>query len=116
MADHPQGTDRDLLEALKGYYDAFINVNDTKTFFYGLADYLEFIDRVSMFEEFSKELFARRKPYEERLEALQKPADLKLEAIKKELADYITEHKIENANILQSLKEYDGWRTRKNHR
>ena len=113
MTGRENDTDRDLLDALKGYYDAFINIEDTKGFFYGLADYVEFVGRVPLFEGFSKELFAKRRPYEERIEVLQGPAAERLEAIKKELADYVAEHKIEDPVIQQSLKAYDGWRTKK---
>lgn len=111
MAD--QDTDRDLLDALKGYYDAFINIDDPKGFFYGLAEYLEFIDRVPVFEQFSKELYAKRTPYYDRCAALEEPALKRLEAIKKEFADYVAKHKIQNAVIDQALKEYEGWRTKK---
>lgn len=111
MADHD--TDRDLLDALKGYYDAFIGIDDPKGFFYGLAEYIEFIDRVPVFEQFAAELYAKRKPYEERCAELEQPALKRLEAIKKELADYVAKHKIQNAVIGQALKEYEGWRTKK---
>ncbi len=113
MEDATQDADREILDVLKGYYDAFINIDDPKRFFYGLADYLEFLDKVPVLNEFSVELFAKRKPFEDRLKALEGPAHERLAAIKNELADYVAKHKIENPHIEQSLKEYDGWRTKK---
>ena len=113
MADPTSDTNREILDVLKGYYDAFINIDNPKDFFYGLADYLEFLDKVPMLDEFSVELFAKRKPFEDRLKALEGPAYTRLQAIKDELAAYVAKHKIDNATIQQSLKEYDGWRTKK---
>lgn len=100
----------DKLDILERYYNAFINLDNSRDFFIGMADYLEFLDSVPEFDRITADIVAQRKPLEEKLEALKKTALEKLAKVHDELLAYISKHEIENEEIKRLFEqEYDGW-------
>ncbi len=96
-------------ELLDRFYYSFINLDNPKDFFYGLRDYIDFIEGVPELKKITDELSDQSKPLEERLKRLDKVAVEKMEEIHKELLSYITENKISKPAIDEALKEYDAW-------
>jgi len=58
----------DKLDILERYYNAFINLENPRNFFIGMADYLEFADSIPEFDHITKNIFAEKKALEEKLE------------------------------------------------
>lgn len=100
----------DKLDILERYYNAFIDLDNPRDFFIGMADYLEFLDSVPEFDRITADIVAQRKPLEENLETLKKIALEKLAKVHDELRAYVSEHKIESEEIERLFEqEYDGW-------
>jgi len=97
------------LELLDRFYYSFINLDNPKDFFNGMADYAEFIDSVPEFEKISTELLNEREPFIKRRIETDRIAVEKMKEVHKELLTYITDNKIEKEGIKQALKEYDAW-------
>ena len=100
----------DKLDILERYYNAFINLDNPRDFFIGMAEYLEFLDSVPEFDRITADIVAQRKSLEDKLETLKKVALEKLTEVHDELFAYVSEHKIESEEIKRLFEqEYDGW-------
>jgi len=100
----------DKLDILERYYNAFINLDNPRDFFIGMAEYLEFLDSVPEFDRITADVVAQRKSLEDKLETLKKVALEKLTEVHDELLAYVSKHKIENEEIKRLFEqEYDGW-------
>jgi len=97
------------MDILERYYNAFINLENPRDFFIGMADYLEFLDSVPEFDRITADIVAQRKPLEEKLENLKKAAMEKITTVHDELLVHISERKIEDQGIQRALSDYDGW-------
>src|SRR3989344_2083270 len=99
----------DKMDILERYYNAFINLENPRDFFIGMADYLEFLDSVPEFDRITADIVAQRKPLEEKLEAFKKVALEKIAEVHDQLQAYVSEHKIEDQGVQRAFSDYDGW-------
>lgn len=96
----------DKLDIFERYYNAFINLDNPRDFFIGMADYLEFLDSVPEFDRITADIVAQRKPLDEKLGGLKKIALEKIAVVRDELLAYISKHKIDDENIKRTLGNY----------
>jgi len=97
------------IELLKMWFDAFIDNENPKEFFIGMADYLNQFDTVPEFDRITNEIHAQYKPLDEKLKSLEGIALKRLKEIYKEVLNYISENKIEDEAVNKNIKECEDW-------
>jgi len=97
----------DNTKLLDRLFYSFVDLTDTRDFFNGLCDYIDYINSVDEFEKIGVGLLDKIKPIEEKIETLNSIAVEKLKQVHKELTDYISKNKINRADINKALQDYD---------
>lgn len=98
---------------LQMWFNAFIDAENPKEFFIGMADYLKYSDSVPEFDQITSKIHAEYKPLKEKLQSLEEIALKKLKEIYKEVSEYISENKIEDEAVNKNIKECESWITGK---
>lgn len=98
---------------LDSYYNAFINFENTRDFFIGFVDYMDFINTVPDIIKVMDKIRSEKKSLEKRKEACTIALLKKMAEIRKELTDYIAHKNIKDQTIEISLRDYDGWLDKK---
>ncbi|MCX6718364.1 MAG: hypothetical protein NTY81_02040 [Candidatus Staskawiczbacteria bacterium] len=96
-------------EILDRLYYSFIDLANTKDFFYGLCDYLDYVESVPEFDQIANNLLGELKIVEDKLKMLDTICVEQIKGFHKELVDYLTKNNVDNAGIKEALNDYDGY-------
>ncbi len=97
----------DRLQILERYFNSFIGLDDPKSFFIGLKDYLDYGDVLPEFDLITTQISAIPKELFERYEQQHKAALEKVQEAHKEISAYVAKNKVDVPAVLNTLKEYD---------
>lgn len=97
----------DKIELLERHFKAFINIENTRDFFIGMADYLEFADSTKEFEVIMDGLLDQAKKKQEKLDTIGEEVVVVCDGMKKKIEKYIKVHKIETDFILKKFDFYN---------
>lgn len=101
----------DPLQMLERYYKTFIEEENPKAFFLGMADYLDYANTLPEFERIKKGIAASQKPSTQEVRELERSALVEIHTAKIEIEKYVKKHGIEDPVVKRALNDYDEYFT-----
>lgn len=101
---------KDVNSVLERYFQSFINADNHRTFFLGLAEYAQFVDEIPETQAVVADILAKREDLQKRLDDVEAKFVLDANKVRDEIEIKIKKHGLMDDDLKSYFAEYDKFR------
>lgn len=98
------------IELLERHFNTFIELQNSRDFFVGMADYFDLMETIPQFKNVTSDILTEGNTLQTKLESLGQSVVMELDKIKQQIDHYVSSEQIKDHVLLKEIQEYENWK------